>query len=362
MKRPELKVADSDARWVSLLRDRFGAGGKLHVVCTPSVEAQARRLCAGFDVRQVWSVRREPSVADFAWLEQVGPADLVVGMGGGKALDAAKVVAHWGIAYGSVAALDRVLSEGGRIDASGRSRLVLVPSIASSGSESSVGAIVSVGEIKTGLRGPSLSPDLVIHDARLWQGLSDDVRRHYAFDVFAHLLETALSLRRSADAAAAAAEGGPRMLRWYAEDSPARNYGEIMQAAFAAGLCLANSSTCLPHRIQYAIGPKTDTGHVEGVWMLFPGWLEAIRRAAPARLHEAFAIISGRMMADAEIGELCATLHRRAAAGVRRDRFVWSSVTARKMASAVRGDLAADPSYRDVGSIERQLLAISNHD
>lgn len=362
MKRPELQVADTDARWKSLLLERIGCGGKLHVVCTPSAEGQARRVCAGFEIRHVWSVRREPAVTDFEWLEQVGPADLVVGIGGGKALDAAKVVAHWGVAYDSVSALRRVLAEGKRLDGSVRSTLVLGPSLASSGSESSVSAIVSVGEIKTGLRGLSLSPDLVIHDHRLWQGLSDDVRRHYAFDVFAHLVETTLSLRRTADAAAAAAEGGPRLLRWYADASPARGYGEIMQAAFAAGLCLASSSTCLPHRIQYVLGPKTDTRHVEGVWMLFPGWLDAIRRAAPARLQEALAIISGKAMGTKEIDELCTVLHRCSAAGARRERFRWSAATEREMAAAVRGDLAADPSYVDVGSIEQLLLAISNHD
>lgn len=362
MKRPQLHTADSDGQWAEILRQRMSPGGTLHVVCTPSMEGWARRFCAGLSVKYFWSVKREPMVSDFSWLEQVGPADLVVGIGGGKALDAAKVVAYWGVAYDSVSGLRSVLDSGKRLDDGRRAGLVLAPSIASSGSETSVGAIIGVDGIKTGLRGSALAPDLVVHDARLWAGLPDDVRRHYAFDVFAHFVETTISLRRSPVTAACAAAGGPLLLKWYADAASADSYGDIMRAAFEAGLCLASSSTCLPHRIQYVIGPSNDTGHVEGVFVLFRPWLESIRAATPARLHDAFEIITGRALSEREIDELCLTLHARSAVGVRRDRFRWTAATADLMAARVRGDLNADPGYVDAGSVGRLISAISHHD
>jgi alcohol dehydrogenase class IV len=49
------------------------------------------------------------------------------------------------------------------------------------------------------------------------------------------------------------------------------------EAAFAAllmGANLANSTTCLPHRLQYPVGAATRAGHAAGVAALFPAWLQ----------------------------------------------------------------------------------------
>ena len=43
------------------------------------------------------------------------------------------------------------------------------------------------------------------------------------------------------------------------------------------GVNLAYSSTCMPHRIQYIIGPMTNTSHAQGLIALYNGWLKHIK-------------------------------------------------------------------------------------
>ncbi len=45
-------------------------------------------------------------------------------------------------------------------------------------------------------------------------------------------------------------------------------------ASMIIGINLANVGTCLPHRMQYAVGAKTDTSHAAGVSALYPAWIQ----------------------------------------------------------------------------------------
>ena len=47
-------------------------------------------------------------------------------------------------------------------------------------------------------------------------------------------------------------------------------------ASSMMGVNLAYSSTCLPHRIQYIIGPLTNTSHAQGLIALYKGWIKLI--------------------------------------------------------------------------------------
>lgn len=357
---PILREAGSDGDWAEFMDASPAA---VFVVHTPSATAHVARIFPGTPETARWCIREEPRAEDFSRLERAGDfrPGLVVGIGGGRALDAAKVVAHWGHGYGSVEELRRVLQGGGRIGGTGRARLLLAPTLASSGSESSKGAIVTLGNCKTGLRGDSLQADWVIHDPRLWAGLPAEARRHYAFDVFAHLLETTVSRRRTPLAAEHAAEGGAHFRRWLevGEDASPAAYRPAMLAAFHAGVCLGASSTCLPHRVQYVVGPATGTGHVEGIWMLAAPWLGLLARAAPERLEEAGVILAGRALPRGGLTEMFRLIHSRSGQGVRADRFRLSAESVPTLAGRVSGDLAADPCHEDGSTIENLLSTLA---
>ncbi len=338
-------------------------GSDLVVVHTPSAASYVAENFAWADGHRTLAVRREPACEDFTALNSMARTPrVVIGIGGGKALDAAKAVAFWGNGYKSAAELGSVLATGGRIEQTRSNQLLLVPSLASSGSESSKAAILSVGGRKTGLRGAGLMADGVVYDERLWCSISQSLACHYAFDIFAHLFETTVSLRRTEQSLGFAAEGFARLNHWLFKcDASLGSYIEAMEAAYNAGLCLASASTCLPHRVQYVVGPATGTSHVEGIWFLSRPWLNLVEKEAPDRVVDA-----ARMMLTADAGyrEFRATferIHARARDIVRRDRFKDLSEQTHAMARQVTGDLSADPCFRDRSTLE-YLLSPSNHD
>lgn len=346
--RPEITTVGSDEAWLALARTSAAEAGGTVIVHTASAAPLVERCLVGLPAVQRWQIAREPACEDFARFDAIGGfrPGLVIGVGGGRALDAAKVVAHWGRAFADSQGLRALLAAGGRPSTEDRARLLLAPTIASSGSESSRGAIVTLGPTKTGLRGPSLQPDLVIHDPRLWASLDRDMAMHFVFDVFSHLAETVMSLRRQPATEGFAAEGADRLFRWlFTQQAAPSAYAEAMHAAYLAGLCLASSGTCLPHRLQYVIGPATGTGHVEGVWMLSPRWMSVLQRRCPARLEEMAAILQLRRHGFGGVPEIFTRIHGPCGATVRRDRFAWTPADVDRLVDLASGDLAADPGF-----------------
>ena len=55
---------------------------------------------------------------------------------------------------------------------------------------------------------------------------------------------------------------------------------------------LANSSTCLPHRLQYSVGAITNTKHVDGVALFYPAWINRLEQANSVALLELNSFIS----------------------------------------------------------------------
>lgn len=360
MTRIAIREVTGDRDWHAL-GEEFGAGkaaAGLAVVCTPSAEGHVRRLFPQLAPRQIWAVTREPQWEDFRRFEggDFQPS-LVLGIGGGRALDAAKIVAHWGRGLRTADDLRQVLEAGGRPSAATRAPLLLAPTLASSGSESSKGAIVGVGLSKIGFRGDTVQADAVVHDARLWAGTSAGMRRHFAFDVFGHLVETTVSSRCTPATVEQAREGSAHLLHWLLErGGDDACYGDAMRAAFHAGLCLATAGTCLPHRLQYVVGPHTDTGHVDGIWMLSPSWIEGIEQRAAARAAEVAGLLGAAKHGHATLGSLFRAVHGLAGHAVPRDRFRWTRAEAELLAGRVTGDLAADPSYVDSRTLLNLLL------
>lgn len=355
MRIPGCVDAASAADWRRIVEDVAGAH-ELVVVHTPSAAKFVEANFSWHDRMRRFEVLTEPAAETFAELERnpVSSDSIVVGIGGGKALDAAKVVAQWKEGE-SVNDLKRCLVSGGVVDHRPRP-LILAPSIASSGSEASKAAILSMGDIKTGLRGECLIADQVILDGRLWQNLDLSTARHFAFDVFAHLVETTVSMRRSSVSMDHARQGMDRLQAWlFRGDSDLRNYREAMVASFDAGVCLATSSTCLPHRVQYVVGPATGTTHVEGIWYLSRPWIRGLQSTARERYKEVEEIL-GFGSSDGGLMAAFDRAHTWAAALVRQDRFQTLQGRAATLAARVTGDLDADPTYTDRRLIEQLIF------
>jgi alcohol dehydrogenase class IV len=210
--------------------------------------------------------------------------DCVVAVGGGSTLDLAKAAAL-------VPTTDRLeaLFAGERAELPGIA-VIALPTTAGSGAEVSHGAIVSdpASRRKRGIRGPGVAAREAIVDPELVAGAPAAVIAAAGFDAIAHAVETAASRASSALTLQLAATALPRLLeavpRAHAEPRDLAAAGEAAYASMLMGINLANSSTCLPHRLQYPIGGLTGTSHAAGVAALFPAWLSRIVAVAPGSL------------------------------------------------------------------------------
>jgi len=179
---------------------------------------------------------------------------------------------------------------GDRVDEPVGLPVVALPTTAGSGAEVSHGCIVSVpGERrKRAIRGAGGAARVALVDPELVTTSDAATTARAGFDALAHAIETSISLAASplvqtlsADALRRLLASVPRSLR-DPDDLEARS-----QAAYSAllmGMNLANSSNCLPHRLQYPVGGITGTSHAEGVAALFPAWLERTVAIAPERM------------------------------------------------------------------------------
>lgn len=218
-------------------------------------------------------------------------SEMVVAIGGGSVLDCAKAAAVLAVEGGS--AEEHLLDEYGPATAS--LPVVAIPTTAGTGAELSKGAIVTWPErgLKSGLRGEALLPDVAIVDPTLTMTVPSIQTRYTGFDAFAHAVETYLSRRSTPLTELFSAAAVPRIVAnlplALKDPNDVNARADLSFHAMLMGYNLANSSTCLPHRLQYPIGAHTGTAHGLGLAALFPSWVAVTRTASPDR----FAVVAG---------------------------------------------------------------------
>lgn len=201
--------------------------------------------------------------------------DMIVGFGGGSAIDAAKAVA---VGISTDNNIEKYLFEG-MTPGEETLPIIAIPTTAGTGSELSKGAIISSVEdkIKTGIRGENILPEIAIVDAYYTHTVPEKISMETGFDVLAHAVESYVSVKSnifsemlSEKAIEIVTECLPEIK---ADPTNVQAREKICYASMIMGLNLANVGTCLPHRIQYSIGAVTDTSNAAGLIALYPSWL-----------------------------------------------------------------------------------------
>jgi alcohol dehydrogenase class IV len=278
-------------------------------------------------------------------------AGVVIGLGGGSALDAAKAVAA-AMAGADLAAL---LREDKPAPAN-TLPLVCIPTTAGTGTETSQAAILSDEDrgVKQGLRGAALIPRVAIVDPDLLASLPRAIAAETGFDVLTHALETWVSLRHSAltllysrHALTTVFKHLPLFL-----DDPDRRESrrEMALASLLMGWNLSNATTALPHRLQYPVGARTDTSHPAGLAALYPAWSRRAALVAPEPF-EFLAALAGESKATAGREHL---LHFMDSIGMRRrlGDFGLTRADCPSLAAAVSGNLTTDPCDTSLRSLQ----------
>lgn len=238
-------------------------------------------------------VRENPDVSEvneIVELVRSTGGTAIVAVGGGSVIDACKAAAAVCEQGGCV---EEYLDKS-RLLGAGKIPMIAVPTTAGTGAELSRGAILNWSDrnIKTGLRGECIFPHTALVDPELLATVPRRVAAICGFDVYSHAIETYISKKSTPLTrmhSLQAVRGVCHALPVYInspEDASSR--AEMAYHSMMMGYNLANSSTCLPHRMQYPLGVLTDTPHALGLAALTPAWVESAFDTVPERFLDVF--------------------------------------------------------------------------
>ena len=323
------------AEFATADRILFGAGaihevapaaasfGRRALVVTGSDSSRAAGLLAALSARglssQVFPVRGEPTTDRVRQAVAVGEelaCDVVIGFGGGSALDAGKAVAA-------------LLGNGGDpldyLEVVGRGRpltqpsfpYIAIPTTAGTGAEVTRNAVLLSPEhsVKVSLRGPTLLPDLAVVDPELTTTMPPQVTAHTGLDALTQLIEPFTSHRANplVDPLCLAGIGD---IAWalrravaHGEDAAART--AMSRASLFGGLALANAGLGAAHGLAAPVGGAHGVPHGAACAALLPAVMAvnigALRSRAPghqslARYEQIARLVTGRSDARADDG------------------------------------------------------------
>lgn len=276
-------------------------GREALVVCgrTPS---RLRAFLEAMEANRIrctlFSVSGEPTVSDI--LEGVRRArdagcEMVVGYGGGSALDAAKAIAALMSNPGDPLDYLEVVGKG-RPLARPCAPCICIPTTAGTGSEVTRNAVLASPEhgVKVSLRSPRMFPLLAAVDPELTHSLPPDVTAATGMDALCQLIEPFVSTAANPLTDALCREGIRRAALWlrtaYADGGHAEARENMALASLFGGLALANAGLGAVHGLAAPIGGMFPIPHGVVCARLLPIVLEANLKAAKARARDSSAL------------------------------------------------------------------------
>jgi alcohol dehydrogenase class IV len=269
LSRLEEKVRELGANTVLVITDR----GVRQVGLTAVVEAPLRR--AGLAVDVFDDVMPEPPFENL--LDLLGKAkgkayDLVIGIGGGSAMDIAKVLAVL-LTNGDTDVYDMIGIE--RVNRPGIP-FILIPTTAGTGSEVTYNAIFTDtrDQVKKGIVSKHLLPKVAIVDPALTLSLPPAVTAATGMDALVHAVESYTALRAS-DLTDGIALHAIRLISRHLRT--AVHNGQNLEArenmavgSLMAGISLANAGVGAVHALAYPLGGRFKVPHGVANSLLLP--------------------------------------------------------------------------------------------
>jgi alcohol dehydrogenase class IV len=265
------------------------------------------------------SIAGEPTVADArAGVEHARTAgcDMLIGLGGGSVLDAAKAIAallaNGGdpLDYLEVIGLGRPLSKPSL-------PCITVPTTAGTGSEVTRNAVLGSPEhrVKASLRSQSMLPTVALVDPELTHSVPPDVTAVTGLDALTQCVEPFVSARANPLTDAVCREGMQRaarsLRRAFVDGSDAAAREDMALASLCGGLALANAGLGAVHGFAGPIGGMFPAPHGAICARLLPQVMaanvEALQPRAPgspalARFDEVARLLTGDPAAQASDG------------------------------------------------------------
>lgn len=283
---------------------------------------------AGAETSVVSGVEPDPSfetvLRGAKEMQEFGP-DLIVGLGGGSAMDAAKAMWIY-YEHPELTTLEEILPPNAFPKLREKARLCCIPSTSGSASEVSRSIVISDNAtgLKHGLGNMEMMPDIAICDPEVTISMPAKITAETGMDALTHALEALASNRAnylSDILASQAAQDIMEYLPIACENGQNMKAREIMvQASMVAGLAFTNVSLGIVHSMAHTLGGIFHVPHGLADAILLPyiiRYNEADERAKEVydnfakrigveNLGDAVAALNDKINVPATLGEVIA--------------------------------------------------------
>ena len=297
--------------------------GSRALVVTGSSPRRAESLLALLGEHGVgtitWSVRGEPEIetvrAGVALARQEN-CGLVIGIGGGSALDAGKAIAAMLANAGELLDYLEVIGRGQALTQPS-APFIAIPTTAGTGSEVTRNAVLASPphRVKVSLRSPLMLPKVALVDPEVTYDLPPALTASTGLDALTQLIEPYVCSRPNPMTDAVCVEGmrrAARSLRAVVEDGRnAAARADMAAASMFGGLALANAGLGAVHGFAGPIGGQFPAPHGAVCAALLPHVMTAnlrvLRQRQPAadalgRYEDVARLVTGKATATAEAG------------------------------------------------------------
>lgn len=268
-----LEFGNSTIAAAARFAERIGAKRPL-VISDPFNARRVDTLALPGAVKVFGEVKPEPDLPNLekavAMARDVKP-DLVVGFGGGSAMDLAKLVAV--MCTGDVAFADIVGPE----KVAGRSvALMQIPTTSGTGSEAGIRALVTdpVSQNKQAVQSRFMLADIAIVDPDLTMTVPKEITAATGVDALAHCVEAYTSRKAHPTIDLYALEGarlvGRYLKRAVADGDDREARAGLSLASLYGGYCLGPVNTTAGHAVAYPLGTRHHIAHGLACAMIFP--------------------------------------------------------------------------------------------
>jgi alcohol dehydrogenase class IV len=246
----------------------------------------------------LYQVRNEPSIEDIAkGVEEARAREvtLVIGIGGGSVIDAAKAISGLTANTGDILDYLEVIGRGNPLTKAGLP-CVAIPTTAGTGAEVTKNAVIASLEhqVKVSLRSPFLLPRIALVDPELTYSLPGQVTIATGLDALTQLIEPLVSSRANPATDGLCREGISRVARSLSavvqngKDATARE--EMALASLFGGLALANAGLGAVHGFAGPIGGMFNAPHGLICGILLPFVVDANIHALRLRAPDSLAL------------------------------------------------------------------------
>lgn len=267
-----------------------------NIEAIPAVQAlmgQLRDQIPGISV--VNSVPPEPSQHDVAAIISAlsqGQVDMVIGIGGGSVLDVAKLLSV--LCIDAAPSLDALLA-GEKPQR--RTRSILIPTTAGTGSEATPNAILAIPEkeTKVGIISPVMLPDVVALLPELTTSMPAHIASSTGIDALCHLIECFTANVANPVSDNYALIGMKKLFAnletTLREPENLQARLEMLWASYYGGASIAHAGTHLVHALSYPLGGKYHLPHGVANAILLAPCMRFIRPAAVSKFAQAYDLL-----------------------------------------------------------------------